>query len=78
MKVSQRKQFLWHVLNHMGESTSATELAKQVNILDAIFLLKNAWNAVNPTTIKMCFAKCEFLILQWKLQMRAQQLQGCF
>ena len=34
---------------------------RKSNILDAILWLKNAWDAVDPTTIEKCFAKCVFV-----------------
>ena len=45
VKTHYRKQLLRHVLNHMDEASCASELAKKVNILDAIMWLKNAWDA---------------------------------
>ena len=61
LKMDYRKQLLRHVLNRMDEATCPSELAKKVNILDAILWLKNAWDAVDPTTIEKCFAKCGFV-----------------
>ena len=39
---------------------SASEVAKKVNILDAIMWLKSAWDEVQPARIQKCFAKCSF------------------
>ena len=44
----------------MEEATSAFEVAKKVNILDAIMWLKSAWDEVQPASIQKCFAKCGF------------------
>ena len=55
-----RKLLLRHVLFHMNEASGASDLAKRVNVLDAIMWLKNAWDNVKPTTIQKCFAKCDF------------------
>ena len=61
MKTHYRKRLLRHVLNRMDECSSASELAKKVNILDAILWLKGAWDAVKAETIERCFAKCGFV-----------------
>ena len=45
----------------MDQATCASELAKKINILDAILWLKNAWDALDPATIERCFAKCGFI-----------------
>ena len=44
----------------MDDANTATELSKKINILDAIMWLKSAWDSVQPDTIKKCFAKCGF------------------
>ena len=59
-KIHYRKLLLRHVLFHMNEASGASDLAKRVNVLDAIMWLKNAWDNVKPTTIQKCFAKCGF------------------
>ena len=55
-----RKLLLRHVLFHMNEASCASDLAKSVNVFDAIMWLKNAWDNVKRTTIQKCFAKCGF------------------
>ena len=45
----------------MDDSSCALELAKSVNVLDAILWLKRAWDAVKEVTIERCFAKCGFV-----------------
>ena len=40
---------------HMDEAISALELAKKVNVLDAILWLKSAWDNVQSATIQKCF-----------------------
>ena len=59
-KMHYRKLLLRHVLFHMNEASCASDLAKSVNVLDAIMWLKSAWDNVKPTTIQKCFAKCGF------------------
>ena len=44
----------------MDEAACASDLAKSVNILDAIMWLKSAWDSVKTTTIQKCFARCAF------------------
>ena len=55
-----RKLLLRHVLFRMNEASCASDLTKSVNVLDAIMLLKTAWDNVKPTTIQKCFAKSGF------------------
>ena len=45
----------------MDDTSSASELSKKVNILDAILWLKNAWDTVAAVTTERCFAKCGFV-----------------
>ena len=59
-KMHYRKLLLCHVLFRMNEASCASDLAKSVNVLDAIMWLKTAWDNVKPTTIQKCFAKCGF------------------
>ncbi|ESO04327.1 hypothetical protein HELRODRAFT_172688 [Helobdella robusta] len=44
----------------MEEADTAQELAKSVNLLNAINWLDVAWRNVNPTSITKCFNKCGF------------------
>lgn len=46
----------------MGEATCASDLAKKVNVLDAIKWLKSAWDSVQVSIIQKCFAKCSFFV----------------
>ena len=50
-----------HVINRIDECSSASDVAKKVNVLDAILWLKSAWDSVKAVTIERCFAKCGFL-----------------
>ena len=44
---------------HMDEAISASELAKKVNVLDAILWLKSGWDSVQPATIQKCHTLIE-------------------
>ena len=46
----------------MDDAASATEICKAVNVLDAIFWLKCAWDAVSNVTIQICFSKSGFTV----------------
>ena len=37
-----------------------SELLKEVDVLQAIYWVKNAWEAVLPLTMTKCFVKCGF------------------
>ena len=58
VKLHYRKRLLHHIINRMDD---ASELAKSVNILDAIMWLKSAWDVVKAATIDRYFAKCGFV-----------------
>lgn len=49
-----------HLLSKMDTISSVSELSKSVDILEAIYFVKSAWQQVSPTTIKNCFAKAGF------------------
>ena len=53
-----RKKMMRHIIFHMYEAKTATELAKKINVLDAILWLKFAWDTLQPSTIQKCFSKC--------------------
>ena len=54
------KCLLRHVVAKMDEVNTAAELAKQVDIVDAIWWLSRAWDCVFSDTIIKCFAKFGF------------------
>jgi hypothetical protein len=60
VKSHYRKRLLRHVLIHMDEANTASELAKRVTLKDAIGWLSLAWTALSPATITKCFVKCGF------------------
>ncbi|XP_066153520.1 tigger transposable element-derived protein 6-like [Euwallacea fornicatus] len=51
---------LKHVLTKVDGALSASELAKSINILEALYFVHRAWNNVSQATIKNCFAKAGF------------------
>ena len=63
-KCLYRKRFLRHIIAEVTETTEASALAKSVNVLDAIFWLKLAWDTVTQHTITKCFISCGFKELQ--------------
>ena len=60
LKAHYRRRLLRHILHHMGEVANASELAKKVNILDAILWARQGWEQVTPETVQKCFAQCGF------------------
>ena len=44
----------------MDECNSATELSKQVNVLQAVTWIASAWREVSSSTIAKCFSHCGF------------------
>ena len=56
-KVKYRKKLLRHVIARISNDRSASDIAKEVGILQAITWVVAAWKEVSETTIKNCFAK---------------------
>ena len=46
----------------MDQCNSASDLGKQIFILDAILWLKSSWESLLPSTISKCFANCGFAV----------------
>ncbi len=44
----------------MNDTASASDLAKEVTVLDAMMWLKLAWDGVSDITIQTCLAHCGF------------------
>ncbi len=60
VQLNYRRRFLRHLLLRMNDTASASDLAKEVTVLDAIMWLKLAWNGVSDITTQKCFALCGF------------------
>ena len=62
MKLKYRKKQLQHVISAMEKDTSkcGSQLLKEINILQAIYWVHDAWKHVEASTIQKCFAKCGF------------------
>ena len=54
-KVHYRKVFLHYILTKIDSCSSASEVAKSVNVLTAIWWIAHAWNEVKAETIVKCF-----------------------
>lgn len=60
LKVHYRKKLLRHVLMLMDDVDKASDISRQITVLDAILWLISSWDAVKPETIQKCFGKCGF------------------
>ncbi|XP_066146779.1 tigger transposable element-derived protein 6-like [Euwallacea fornicatus] len=60
VKFFYRDLILKHILTKVDGALSASELAKSINILEALYFVHRAWNNVSQATIKNCFAKAGF------------------
>ena len=57
-EVHYRKLLLRLVLSKIDETNdTASQIAKSVNVLSAIWWVAEAWDSVNESTIKKCFRK---------------------
>ena len=60
-KVKHQKKLLRHTIARISNDRSASDIAKEVDILQAITWVAAAWKEVSETTIKNCFAKCDIV-----------------
>ena len=57
-KVKYRKLLLKFVISRVNDKKTASEIVKEVDVLEAIRCVKEAWNQVDEETIRKCFRKC--------------------
>ncbi|KAH0817235.1 hypothetical protein GEV33_005556 [Tenebrio molitor] len=56
-KTFYRTLILKHILSKVDSINSASELSKSIDLLEAIYFVKKAWQQVSSTTIMNCFPK---------------------
>ena len=65
LKALYRKSMISRIVSHLGSEASitvtCTQLSRQVNVLDAMHMLKVAWSDVKPQSTTNCFAKAGFI-----------------
>ena len=63
LKALYRKCMISRSISHLDSDTSitVTQLTRQVNILDAIHMLKVAWSGVKQESVTNCFTKAGFV-----------------
>ena len=60
-KSKYRKKLMRYVIARVKEDLLASEIAKQIDVLQAIIeWMAKAWKEVTAETIKNCFARCGF------------------
>ncbi|XP_063614693.1 tigger transposable element-derived protein 6-like [Penaeus indicus] len=60
-KARCRKHLLRSVIAKIDDTTAtASEVAKSVNVLGAVYMISRAWNETRESTITKCFAKAGF------------------
>ena len=57
-EVKYRKKLLCHLLARVPNDPNATDIVKEVDILQTITLAAATWKEVSEMTIKSYFAKC--------------------
>ena len=60
-KAKHRKKLLRHTIARISNDRSASDTAKEIDILQAITWVAATWKEVSETTIKNCFAKCDIV-----------------
>ena len=63
MKQKYRKTQLWYIIAQMERSKEkdCSQLLIEINVLMAIYWIKQAWNDIICNTIAKCFKKCGFV-----------------
>ena len=63
MKRKYRKTQLRYIITQMERSKEkdCSQLLKEINVLKAIYWIKQAWNDIKCDTIVKCFKKCGFV-----------------
>jgi len=66
LKVKYRATLVTYILekiedNLLEPKSTAINISKKINILQAIQLISDSWCDVSSQTIKNCFRKCDFL-----------------
>ena len=59
-KSKYRKKLMRYVIARVKDDLLASEITKQIDVLQAIEWVAKAWDEVTPETIKNCFSKCGF------------------
>ena len=57
-KTKYRKKLMCYVIARINDDLTASEIAKGIDILQAITWVADSWKEVSFETIKNCFAKC--------------------
>ncbi|XP_036320191.1 tigger transposable element-derived protein 4-like [Rhagoletis pomonella] len=60
-KMCGRSLVLKHLITKIGDTSSASELSKSINVLEAVYFIKASCHKVEATTIRNCFRKAGFL-----------------
>ena len=61
VKVKYRKKLLRHVIARISNDCSASDIAKEIDIVQAITWVAAAWKEVSETNFKNCFVKCSIV-----------------
>lgn len=59
-KFFYRSLILKHILSKIDCVASASDLSKSINVLEALYFIKKAWDKVTSNTIQNCFTKAGF------------------
>lgn len=59
-KHNYRTLILKHLLANIEISNTAHDLVKRINVLDAVYFAKSAWDQVTAETVQNCFRKAGF------------------
>lgn len=61
-KSNYRNLILKHLLVNIEMADSSHDLMKRINLLDAVYFTKKAWDQVTPQTVQNCFRKAGFTL----------------
>ena len=62
VKVIYRKKLILHVLAHMDDTSSASDISRSVNVLNALTWIAQAWDETPSDIVSKCFAHAGFTV----------------
>ena len=76
-KLKYCKLLIKYFISRVDENMKAPDIFKAVDILKVIGWVKSVWEEVTPDTIKHCFEKCGFKIMQPCHQILMKSFKPC-
>jgi hypothetical protein len=62
VKLNYRKLVMQSLIANTESSSSASQLARSISVLDTVMWIAEAVKQVSPETVKSCFQKAKFML----------------